>query len=191
MLVDILAELRKWAFREGKPPAVGRPPCSRRVQQQASSSSSSASAIPPLSSVNNALLCICSLCLIYNSHNVCRAWKAQCGARIEGREHWLNLLQDAAAGSHWLLQNGLRGKCVLSIEPLPSVPPADPLSIFTQHLHTVIHDLIACTIKRSGVALLPRTVDAAPEPSCLVVASHRKLYISQRPWWKATSEAFF
>lgn len=50
------------------------------------------------------------------------------------------------------------------------MPPADPLSIFTQHLHTVIHDLIACTIKHGGVALLPRTVDAAPELSCLVVA---------------------
>lgn len=69
---------------------------------------------------------------------------------------------------------GLRGKCVLSIEPLPSVPPADPLSIFAQHLHIVVHDLIA----ELSNALLLHTVDAVPALSCLVVTSHCKLYFT-------------
>lgn len=164
----MLAKLRKSVFREEtsscRPSAVFSP-CT----------CSSAPAIPPLSPVNNALLCICSLCLIYNSHNVCRL-----ESPVRRPYRGMGALTKPAAiccGSLSLAPSkGLRGKCVLSIEPLPSVPPADPLSIFTQHLHIVVHDLIA---ERSNTVLL-HTVDAVPALSCLAVTSRCKPYLPQR-----------
>lgn len=87
---------------------------------------------------------------------------------------------------------GLRGKCVLSIEPLSSVPPADPLSIFTQHLHIVIHDLLAAL--SNAVALLccctPRMLFCTQLPGGNLAL--RRVFYHGNPawaWWKATSEA--
>lgn len=158
----VLAKLWKSVFREETSSCR---PSARRVLAMYSSS---APAIPPLSPVNNALLCICSLCLIYNSHNVCRL-----ESPVRQPYRGMGELTKPAAiccGSILLAPSkGLRGKCVLSKEPLPSVPPTDPLSIFTQHLHIVIHDINGC--KHNGVAVF---YHVNPAWAC----------------WKATFEVF-